>query len=149
MTYISNGDQHNWWSQLKASAQARGDIASSVIILVLIAVGGVVFAWRLTPPIVPSGTQPVAPRDKCASAGQSSGSAAAQPLKVSDASGPTATLNLFIGRGGGDQTRQSAPLTVQKGKICPGGTLAVSIGDLVRSDGQILPTNQVTAWGAG
>jgi hypothetical protein len=115
--------------------------------LVLIAVGGILFAWRLTPPLVPFGAQPVAPKDKCASTGQPSGSAAAQPLKVSDASGPTAALNLFIGRGGNDQTRQSAPLTIQKGKICPDGTLAASIGDLVRSDGQILPTNQVTAWG--
>jgi putative Ig domain-containing protein len=137
----------NWRSELKAELQARGDIVSSVIILVLIAVCGIVFAWLLTPPIVPSGAQPPTPKDKCASTGQSSGRAAAQPLKVSDASGSTATLNLFIGRGGGDQTRQSAPLTIQKGKICPGGTLAASIGDLVRSDGQILPTNQVTAWG--
>jgi hypothetical protein len=150
---MSNGSQHNWWSKLKAyinerktNFRARGDIASSVIILVLIAVGALVFAWWRTPPIVPSGAQPVAPKHECATTGPSSGSAAAQPLKVSDASGPTATLNLFIGRGGNDQTRQSAPLTVQKGKICPGGILAASIGDLVRSDGQILPTNQVTAW---
>jgi hypothetical protein len=140
----------NWQalrSKLWAQLQARGDIASSVIILVLISVGGVVFAWLLNPPVVPSGDQPAPPTDKCVSTGQPPGSAAAQPLKVSDASGATATLNLFIGRGGGDQTRQSAPLTIQKGKICPGGTLAASIGDLVRSDGQILPTNQVTTWG--
>jgi len=134
-------------SKLWEQAQARRDIASSVVILGLIALGGILFAWLLTPPVVPLGAQPVAPKDKCASTVQPPGSAAAQPLKVSDASGPTATLNLFIGRGGNDQTRQSAPLTIQKGKICPGGTLAASIGDLVRSDGQILPTNQVTAWG--
>src|ERR1700740_523863 len=113
MTYMSDGSQHGWWSEFWANTRARGDIASSVIILMLIVVvGGVVFAWRLTPPVLPSGVQPVAPKDKCPSAGQSSGSAAAQPLKVSDASGPTATLNLFIGRSGNDQTRQSAPLTV-------------------------------------
>src|SRR5262245_2639570 len=127
---MSKDSWRAWRSRLRAQLQARGDIASSVVILVLIAAGGVVFAWLLTPPIVPLGAQPVAPNDKCASTGQPAGSAAAQPLKVSDASGPTATLNLFVGRGGIDQTRQSTPLTIQKGKICPGGTLAASIGDL-------------------
>ena len=125
----------------------RADITSSVIILVVIALGGVVFAWLLASPVAPSGAQPVAVKHRCARTTQSSGSNRAQPVKVSDASGSTASLNLFISRGGDDQTRESVPLTIQKGRLCPGGILTARISDLVRSDGQTLPTNQFAAWG--
>jgi len=69
-------------------------------------------------------------------------------VKVGDASGPTAALNLFIDRGGDTQRRQSVPLaTIQKGKLCPGGILTARISDLVRGDGQTLPADQFSAWG--
>jgi hypothetical protein len=134
--------------KFKDGFKNRADIASSVIILVLIAVGGVVFAWILAPPLAPSGAPPpLGLTHECASAAPSSGSAAAQPVKVSDASGSTAALNLFISRGGDDQTRQSVPLAIQKGKLCPNGILTTSMSDLVRSDGQTLPRDQFASWG--
>ena len=132
----------NWWDKIKA----RKDIVSSVITLALIAIGGVIFAWLLATPAVPSGARPLAPKRNCASA-PISGPAAAQPVKVSDASGSTATLNLFIDRRGDGQARQSTPLAALRGRLCPGGVLTASIGDLVRSDGLTLPAKQVAAWG--
>ncbi len=139
-----------WWSTLKGPHK-RADIIASIITLMLIVVGGVIFAWLLQPPLLPTGGKPEPVKATgCASATRSSGSTVAQPAKVSDASGPTATLALFIsrsGKGQTQQTRQSIPLAIQKGKLCPGEILTVSIGDLARSDGQTLPTNQVAAWG--
>src|SRR5262249_10624312 len=57
------------------------------------------------------------------------------------------TLNIFIGRDGISRRRQSAPLAIQKGNLCPDKTLRASIGDLVRSDGASLPPSQVRVWG--
>lgn len=153
----------SWWSK----TFKRADIISTVITLMLIVVGGVVFAWLLQPPLLPSGDRPVPPKPThCASATRSKGSTAVQPVKVSDASGTTATLSLYISRVDHDktnhqtqpttkpttkptieQTRQSIPLAIQKAKLCAGEILAASIGDLARSDGQTLPTNQVAVWG--
>lgn len=149
----------DWWRKMFIGPHKRADIISTVITLMLIVVGGVVFAWRLQPPLLPSGDKPVPPKATgCASATRSSGSTAVQPVKVSDASGPTATLSLYISRVAKDQTkdqtqptteqtRQSIPLAIQKTKLCPGEILTASIGDLSRSDGQTLPTNQVAVWG--
>lgn len=134
------------WSGFWDKAMASRDITASVITLAMIGIGGAVFAWLLAAPLVPSSAQPLAPKRNCAST-PTSGPAAAQPVKVSDASGSTATLNLFIDRNGDDQARQSTPLAVQKGRLCPGGILTASVGDLVRSDGLILPAHQVAAWG--
>jgi hypothetical protein len=135
------------WQHLWDATKGRKDIVSSVIILVLIAVGGISFAWILASPVVPSDAQPVVPPRDCADSAQSSASSTGQPMKVSDASGSAATLNLFVSRGGNDPMRRSVPLAVQKGRLCSGGILTASIGDLVRSDGETLPTNQVAVWG--
>src|SRR5215469_2218063 len=124
----------------------RGDVASSVIILVLIVGYGIIFAWLTATPPAPFGAQPVADNVRCPSSPPRS-SAAGPVVKVSDASGPTATLNIFIGRDGNVQERQSAPLAIQKGSLCPGETLAATTGDLVRGDGATLPAFQVAAWG--
>jgi hypothetical protein len=141
----------NWWQKIKDGTKNRADIASSVIILVLIVVGGVVFARLLASPVTPTPEKPEAPPPSCASAAQSPGSAKAQPVKVSDASGSAAVLNLFISRGGNVQSRESLPLAITKesttGKLCPGAILTVRVSDLVRSDGQTLSTDQFAAWG--
>jgi hypothetical protein len=56
-------------------------------------------------------------------------------------------LNIYIGRDGQQQRRQTAPLAVQKGQLCPGQTLTASVSDFVRGDGASLPGDQVAAWG--
>lgn len=72
--------------------------------------------------------------------------ASASPVKVSDASGATATLNVFIGRGGDGVQRQSSPLAVQNGTLQPGIALCTASSDLVNPAGQILPAHQVATW---
>jgi hypothetical protein len=138
-----------WWNdKIKQPINDRADITASVITLMLILLGGVVFAWLLTPPITPSAEKAQAPKPSSTSAARSPRSATAQPVKVSDASGSTAALNLFISRGGETQVRESVPLaTIQKGQLSPGAILTAHISDLVRSDGLTLPTDQFATWG--
>jgi hypothetical protein len=69
----------------------------------------------------------------------------ANPFRVSDSSGATATLNIFIGGGGLPVTRQSSPLAIQ-GQLAPGTYLCTSSGDLVDSYGEALPQYQITSW---
>ena len=68
------------------------------------------------------------------------------PVKVGDASGANAALNIFVGRGGGRVQRQSSPLTVQNATLPPGITLCATSSDLVSSSGQTLPAYQVATW---
>ena len=51
---------------------------------------------------------------------------AARPVKVNDASGTSATLNLFVGRGGDPVQRQSAPLGIENTTLAPGTYLCTS-----------------------
>jgi hypothetical protein len=136
----------DWWQKIKDGTKHRADIASSLIILVLIVVGGVVSAWLLASPVAPSAEKAEATGRSCASAARSSGSATAQPVKVSNASG-SAALNLFISRAGNVQSRESVPLAITKGKLCPDGILTARVSDLARSDGQTLSAGQFAAWG--
>jgi hypothetical protein len=136
----------DWWQKIKDGTKHRADIASSLIILVLIVVGGVVSAWLLASPVAPSAEKAEATGRSCANAARSSGSATAQPVKVSNASG-SAALNLFISRAGNVQSRESVPLAITKGKLCPDGILTARVSDLARSDGQTLSAGQFAAWG--
>jgi hypothetical protein len=69
----------------------------------------------------------------------------AQPVKVSAASGPGATLDIVIGRGGTGQTRHSAPLAIQKGRLCPRTVLSTAMSDFVNDNGQLQP-GQLASW---
>jgi hypothetical protein len=135
-----------WWQKIKDGTKNRADIASSLIILVVIVIGGVVCAWLPASPIALSPEKAVATGRSCASAARSSTSITAQPVKVSNASG-SAALNLFISRAGNVQSRESVPLAITKGKLCPDGILTARVSDLARSDGQTLSAGQFAAWG--
>jgi hypothetical protein len=74
------------------------------------------------------------------------GQHAAHPVKINDASGTSATMNMFVGRGGDLVQRQSAPLGIENAALTPGTYLCTSVSDLVRSDGQTLPSDQVASW---
>jgi hypothetical protein len=136
----------DWWQKIRDGTKHRADIASSLVILVLIVVGGVVSAGMLASPVAPSPEKAVATGRSCASAARPSGSTTAQTVKVSNASG-SAALNLFISRAGNVQSRESVPLAITKGKLCPDGILTARISDLARSDGQTLSAGQFAAWG--
>ena len=119
---------------------------SSVVILLLIATYALT-ALLLTSRVSSSNTGPEAVAPNCIPPQPHSASvAASQPVKISDASGPSATLNIYVGRDGQAQLRGSTPLAVQKGSLCPGGILAATNGDFVRADGLTLPGYQVATW---
>jgi len=120
----------------------RQDIVSSFIIVLLIGAATIfLFALRNWP--APSSVAPMTFSQPCKSA-PARGSAAQQVARISAAAAP---MNIYIGRDGRGQVRQSAPLAVQKGRLCPGQTLTASVSDFVRGDGAGLPANQVAAWG--
>jgi hypothetical protein len=114
------------------------DAISSFIVLVII--GGTAAGLVVT-------RSPVTPINQAPQFERAGGCAGAKPsaaAKVADAAAP---LNIFIGRDGSSKERQSAPLAVQTGSLCPGEILTASVSDIVRGDGASLGVGQVTAWG--
>jgi len=71
----------------------------------------------------------------------------ANQVQVSDASGKSNALDVYTGRSGGVVQRVSAPLSVQSGLLPPNLCIGTVVSDLVRSDGEVIPSNQVTSWG--
>jgi hypothetical protein len=122
----------------------RRESFANVVIVALLG-GAALIVWLRGPAVSatePAGQAPAAgvPASAC------TGRHAAHPVKVNDASGTAATLNLFVGRGGELVQRQSAPLGIENGTLAPGTYLCTGVSDLVRSDGQTLPSDQVASW---
>jgi hypothetical protein len=116
---------------------------TATIIVLAFLIGGGLYV-RLSGPtlaVMTSGNPALAiPKSACAVHPVS-----AHPAKVSDAAGASATLNIFIGRGGTPVQRQSSPLAMQ-GSLPPGTVLCTASTDLVRGDGLTLPAYQVASW---
>jgi hypothetical protein len=70
----------------------------------------------------------------------------ANQVKVSSTSGQENSLNVYTSRGGGIVERVSTPLSVQSGLLPPNQCLGTVVSDLVRSDGEAVPSDQVTSW---
>lgn len=70
----------------------------------------------------------------------------ANQVQVSDASGKSNALDVYTGRSGGVVKRVSAPLSVQSGLLPPNLCIGTVVSDLVSSDGEVLPSDQVTSW---
>jgi hypothetical protein len=124
-----------------AAAPWRERTATMIILAFLI--GGGLYVWLNGPTLaVMSSGNPAAaiPKSAC-----TVHPATAHPVKVSDATGTGATLNIFIGRAGAPVHRQSSPLALQ-GSLPPGTALCMASTDLVRGDGQTLPAYQVASW---
>jgi hypothetical protein len=122
----------------------RRESFANIVIVALLG-GAALIVWFRGPAVSATeqaGQAPAAGVPASACTGQH----AAHPIKVNDASGTAATLNLFVGRGGGLVQRQSAPLAIENATLAPGTYLCTSVSDLVRSDGQTLPSDQVASW---
>jgi hypothetical protein len=134
-----------WWKRflLQQWPYEWRERAATIVIVLALAVGGLLSLLK-----GPALAVFTAPRDnpRQAVSGQvCTVPTKAGPVKVSDASGTNATLNIFIGRGGGPVERQTSPLAIN-GTLTPGTILCTAISDLVRGDGQTLPANQVASW---
>jgi hypothetical protein len=137
-------DSSAWW-RLRQWFLNRRESFANVVIVVLLAGGGL-FVYFRGPTVTATQTASQAPA-MAVPASACTGKRAAHPVKVNDASGTAGTMNLFVGRGGNPVQRQSAPLGIENGALTPGTYLCTSVSDLVRSDGQTLPANQVASWG--
>jgi hypothetical protein len=117
---------------------------TATIIVLAFLTGGGLYVWLNGPTlaVMTSGNPALSiPKSACAVH-----PASAHPVKVSDASGASAALNIFIGRSGTPVQRQSSPLAMQ-GSLPAGTALCMASTDLVRGDGQTLPAYQVASWG--
>jgi hypothetical protein len=134
-----------WWKRflLQQWPYEWRERAATIVIVLALAVGGLLSLLK-----GPALAVFAAPRDnprQAVSVQACTVPTKAGPVKVSDASGTNATLNIFIGRGGGPVERQTSPLAIN-GTLTPGTILCTAISDLVRGDGQTLPANQVASW---
>ena len=132
------------WQRVRHWFLDRRESFANVVIVVLLAGGGL-FVYFRGPTVAATQSASQAPA-AAVPASACTGKKAAHPVKVNDASGTAGTMNLFIGRGGNPVQRQSAPLSIENGTLSPGTYLCTSVSDLVRSDGQTLPDNQVASW---
>src|ERR1700742_1461796 len=130
------------WTRLRQWLLDRRESFANIVIIVLLA-GGAVFVYLQGPTVATSHTAAQIP---AAAASACTGKKVTHPVKVNDASGTAATLNLFAGRGGNLVQRQSAPVAIENGTLVPGTYLCTNVSDLVRSDGQTLPASQVASW---
>jgi hypothetical protein len=116
-------------------------LLSSGLVFLVIAVWAIV-AWRVEYTVLDTAklSPPDATRLECKVPG-----AKQQPLTVNSASGIKSTLIVVIGRGGERETRQSTPLALKRGRLCPGSILRTSTGDFISSNGE-LRQGQATSW---
>jgi len=133
------------WYRLQQWLLDRRESFANIVIIVLLA-GGSLFVYFRGPSVAATSAASQAPATSVP-ASACTGKKATRPVKVNDATGTAGTMNLFVGRGGDLVQRQSAPLGIENGTLTPGTYLCTNVSDLVRSDGQTLPANQVASWG--
>jgi hypothetical protein len=154
---MSTAPQPPGWNQLSWRGRYRrvsdlikqnGQFLANAVTVILL-LGAILFAYATDPNVIPNKMPPPVPtalsKSTCPKAGHKS-ARTARRAKVSDASGATAALNIFIGRAGGPQQRASTPLAVQSRSLPAGAFLCTATSDLVRDDGESLPANQVKSW---
>ncbi len=124
---------------------AGSEVAAILVMMMLVALVTCPLALFADAKVSANGTAPVNP---CI--GQiiaNSTTQTANQVQVSDASGKSNALDVYTGRSGGVVERVSAPLSVQSGLLPPNLCIGTVVSDLVRSDGEVIPSNQVTSWG--
>lgn len=123
---------------------AGSEVAAILVMMMLVALVTCPLALFADAKVSANGPTPLNP---CA--GQiiaNSTTQTANQVQVSDASGKSNALDVYTGRSGGVVERVSAPLAVQSGSLPPNLCIGTVVSDLVRSDGEVLPSNQVTSW---
>ena len=123
---------------------AGSEVAAVLFMMLLVGLVTAPLAFFADAKVSANGQAPVNP---CA--GQilaNSTTQTANQVKVSDASGQSDALDVYTGRAGAVIQRVSTPLSVQNGLLPPNLCLGTVVSDLVRSDGEVIPSNQVTSW---
>ncbi len=123
---------------------AGSEVAAVLVMMMLVGLFTAPLAFLADAKVTANGAAPVNP---CI--GQiiaNSTTQTANQVKVSDASGQGDTLDVYSGRAGAVVQRVSTPLSVQNGLLPPNLCLGTVVSDLVRSDGEVIPSDQVTSW---
>jgi hypothetical protein len=123
---------------------AGSEVAAILVMMMLVALVTCPLALFADAKVTANGQ---APPNPCA--GQiiaNSTTQTANQVQVSDASGASNSLNVYTGRNGGTVQRVSAPLSVQDGMLPPNLCVGTVVSDLVRPDGEVIPSDQVSSW---
>ena len=123
---------------------AGSEVAAVLVMMMLVGLFTAPLALFADAKVTANGQAPVNPCE-----GQIIANSTAQPakqVKVSDASGQGDSLGVYTGRGGAVIQRVSTPLSVQNGLLPANLCLGTVVSDLVRADGRVIPTDQVTSW---
>ena len=123
---------------------AGSEVAAVLVMMVVVVVFTAPLALFADTDVTANGAAPVNP---CAAdIAANSTTQTANQVKVSDATASGNAFDIYTGRSGGDVKRVSQPLSVQNGLLPPNMCLGTVVSDLVRSDGEVIPSNQVTSW---
>jgi hypothetical protein len=128
-------------------SNAGSEVAAVLAMMMLVGVVTIVLAIFMDAPVSANGKPPA---NQCVmppvSAAAAPNPSASSLVRVSDASGANGTLSVYTGRGNETVQRQSTQLSVQNGQLPANACLATAVSDLVRSDGQAIPADQVVSW---
>ena len=130
--------------QMFVIGPAGSEVAAVLVMMFLVGLVTTPLAFFADAKVTANGQAPINP---CA--GQIIANSTTQTtnqVQVSDASGAENSFDIYTGRDGGVVQRVSTPLSVQSGMLAPNLCLGTVVSDLVRSDGQVIPANQVTSW---
>ena len=123
---------------------AGSEVAAVLAMMLLVGFITAPLALFADAPVTANGKAPTNP---CAAQiAANSTTQTANQVKVSDASGQGDSLDVYSGRAGAVVQRVSTPLSVQNGLLPPNLCLGTVVSDLVRSDGEVIPSDQVTSW---
>jgi len=123
---------------------AGSAVAAVLVVMMLVALVTAPLALFADGKVSANGPAPVNPCKAQIMA--NSNTQTANQVQVSDSSGQSNSLDVYTGRGGGVVQRASTPLAVQNGLLPPNLCLGTVVSDLVRSDGEVIPTDQVASW---
>ncbi|HWG61315.1 MAG TPA: hypothetical protein VG253_06340 [Streptosporangiaceae bacterium] len=131
----------NFWKALTTPA----DFSSSVLVLVVIVLAGLIWIVFLPPSAQPT-SSPALTQHRPTSTSCRSVRSERLPVKVGIATGPGSTMNIYIDRNGVPQKGQSVLLTIQRGRLCPNTILSTAASDFAQTGGQSLRMNQIATW---
>jgi hypothetical protein len=123
---------------------AGSEFAAVLVMMVVVVLFTCPLALFADAKVTANGPAPTNPCQKEVTA--NSTTQTADQVKVADATISGNSFDIYTSRGGGDVERVSEPLSVQNGLLPPNTCLGTVVSDLVRSDGEVIPANQVTSW---
>jgi hypothetical protein len=125
-------------------SSSGSEIAAVLVMMFLVGIVTCPLAFFADARVVANGQAP--PNPCAASNAAKSTTPVINQVQVSSASATTDSLEIYTGRADATTQRVSTPLSVQNGLLPPNECLQTVVSDLVRTDGEVIPSDQVTSW---